>query len=59
MKRGRPVGLPLIFSLFHSEGRPHHRWGGPGWRGAGNVAGDYMYYITIIYITYIRMENID
>nr|DAK32713.1 MAG TPA: hypothetical protein [Caudoviricetes sp.] len=21
MKRGRPVGLPLIFSLFHSEGR--------------------------------------
>ncbi len=28
-------------------------------RSTGYVAGTYMYYIIIIYITYIRMENID
>lgn len=33
--------------------------GSPWRRGSGYAAEPYMYYITIIYITYIRMENID
>ena len=38
---------------------PHYCGRSPRSRGTGYAAGYYMYYITIIYITYIRMENID
>ena len=42
----------------NETGKDHCRRGSRR-RGSGYAAGTYMYYIIIIYITYIRMENID
>ena len=48
-----------LHSLFYIAGGQDNCRGSPWRRGSGYAAGLYMYYIIIIYITYIRMENID
>lgn len=44
-------------SSFHHASRQDHCGRGPGSGGDRYAAGPYMYFIIIIYITCIRMEN--